>query len=156
MITIRRSGTASAATLIVLALGLTQIIAPGWIRRVGLDTWNMGTVMALARETTAQADLLKEQQEKLRRQIEAASLVSAQLAAGNLSLVEAIQEVSPILEDRLGFGINTSSEYLPKSYEQRVGRYLIRHATKQLLVSPVEMALCLARLEAEFAHLSKS
>jgi hypothetical protein len=151
----RRTGAVSAAALsgLVLTLGLAQVVAPEWVKRVGLDVWNMPGLRADARASAKEAAELRARQEKLGQEIELSEHVAARLADGSLTLAEATDELEPILRDRPGFDAIRVAKYEAPTFRHGVARYAIMKVHALLARDPARRAAVSARLEAEYAAL---
>src|SRR5262245_20644207 len=95
----RRTGIASAATLsgLALALGLAHAVAPEWVKRVGLDLWNLPALRLEARAVDDEAALLQVKADQEFRRTEMGSHIAGQLADGSLTLAEAVAVLEPIM-----------------------------------------------------------
>ena len=155
MTSARRAGTASAAGLtgLALALVLGNAAAPGWVRRSGLDVWNLPALRADARATDRERALIEEQREQLFRGIEAADHVTVRLAAGDLSLAEATDRVELVLRERPGFEDSARVHYAAPNFRLTVARYLIARVGRLPGLDPARQSALAAGLEAEYASM---
>ena len=151
----RRTGAVSAAALsgLVLTLGLAQVVAPEWVKRVGLDVWNLHGLRAEARAGAKKDAELRVQREKLRREVELSEHIGVRLADGSLTLAEATDELEPILRDRTGFDTTRIFAYNAPTFRRGVARYAITKVHELLAPDPTRLAGVSARLEAEYAGL---
>jgi hypothetical protein len=151
----RRTGTVSAAALggLAFALGLAQVVAPGWVKRVGLDVWNMPGLRSDARAAAARGAELRARHEALRRQIDLSDHVCARLAGGVLTLAEATDELEPLMRERLGFELMWDVHYTAPTFRHGVARYAIRKVQFLLASDSARLAAVSACLEAEYAAL---
>jgi hypothetical protein len=153
MTSVRRAGTASATGLtgLALALALGNAAAPEWVRRAGLDVWNLPSLRADAHALDQERALIQDQQEQLRREIEAADHVTARLEAGDLSLAEATDRIEPVLRGRPGFEDSARVHYQAPTVRLAVARYLVSRVERHLGADPTRKAVIAAGLEAEYA-----
>lgn len=147
----RRAGTVSAATLsaLVLSLVCTDLLAPRWVRAVGLDVWNIGALHDEVRGHDEQAAIVEAQRIRIIRESEASGRIAEQLAAGKLSLAEAVNELEPTLRQRVGFECAWPSDP-PPTFRHAVGRYAITRVEADLTNDPDRQATVVARLKVEY------
>jgi hypothetical protein len=155
MISVRRAGGTSAATLLCLALTivLAHMLAPNWTQRSGLDVWNLPTAVASSQTADQEAASLNAKENQLQREIELSDHVSAQLASGNLALKLAVDEMEPILQNRSGFAMAVKGMNPSFSFRQGVARYLISRVPRIMNNDPVLQIAVLDRLEYEYSEL---
>lgn len=155
MTSMRRAGATSAATLfgLVLAILFVHAIAPDWIHRSGLDVWNLPSAIADNRNAGQLAVSLSVQEEQLYREIELSNQVTAQMAAGTLSLEAAINEMEPILRNRNGFAVTMGQYYHVSTFRQGVARYLMSRVPRHLLNDRDRLTAIQKQLEQEFAQI---
>jgi hypothetical protein len=155
VITMRRAGATSAATLIGLTLTvvLVQAVAPEWLQRVGLDVWNYPAALAASQSANQDAAMIDEQKEQLFQEFELSDHVCNQLVAGELSLTAAVDEMEPIMRHRAGFDYALRVWSSNLSFRQGVARYLIRRITRVNSAQPQHLSMTQARLECEYARI---
>jgi hypothetical protein len=149
----RRTGIASVAILsgISFALGLAHVIAPNWARDAGLDVWNIGVATAEYRRQEICAEQLDATQDQLARQMEASDQVVAVLIAGEITLSDAVTELSKINRDRPGFCELLTVIYPEATtFQARVARYAQGKVRTRLESDPSRLAEVAARLESEY------
>lgn len=156
MTVVRRAGTVSAATLFGLALALTlaHTAAPRWSRQAGLDVWNFRAALTDARSVGVQTAEIRRYEEQLREQVELADSLTAMLANGRVSLAEATDTLEPDLQNRPGFSVVAFVHHKAPTLRHGVARYLIARVGRHLLHSPIQCAITIARLEAEYAAMT--
>jgi hypothetical protein len=151
MTTVRRTGAASAAMLsgLALALGFSHAVAPEWVRRVGLDVWNLPAECETLRESDAKLLLLQQRHEQLLREIEFADHLTVRLADGMQTLADAVAELEPILQHRSGF---PTVEYRnAPTFRHQVALHMIDRVRLLLAHDPTRLAAVTPRLEADYA-----
>jgi hypothetical protein len=150
----RRVGAASATALLglLLAIATAEILIPQWPRRLGLDIWNWGEVRAEVRQHEQEAAAVEAHRVQLRREVEIANHIAAKLIAGQITLVEAIDELSPILRHRIGFEHAWPNDP-PPTFRHSVARYAITRVEAELTNDPARQAEVVGRLKAEYAAL---
>ncbi len=157
MIAIRRRGTASAAVLTGLALGLAfaHLTAPDWSRRVGLDVWNYDTAERDLRAAAAEQDEVEAFAERSARRREAAGQIAAQLAAGTIALPAAADELRDMFagETAVTGAIDGWYARVPPG-RLRYARHAIDRALRLVEDDPTRTEEVRARLEAEFCVLT--
>lgn len=156
MTTVRRAGTASVAALsgLVLTIGLAQTAAPEWMRRSGLDVWNVFEAQDSLRATGHQRESLRLEAEQLQQEIEFADHVANRLEAGTISMAEATDIIEPILRNRSGFHNVAGLYYAAPTFRHAVARYLSARVLRRAsLTSAGGWALLATRLEVEYALL---
>ncbi len=155
MTSVRRAGTASAATLSVLVSGLAAMhtLAPEWTQRVGIDVWNLPAVLEGQRAADDRAATIDAAQERATRRIEICGHITTRLLDAKMSLAEAVAEMAPLLQDVPGFQSTCKLHYQAPTYRHGVARYAIQRATQMLRHDPTRLAVVLERLEAEYAAL---
>jgi len=128
MMTMRRAGATSAATLIGLALTIVvaHAMAPKWLRAVGLDVWNYPVAVAANKEANQESQSLDAQHEQLCKEIELSDYVAEQVISGTLSLEAAVDELEPVLSHRCNFDRVMRIIYHAETFRQCVARYLIQ------------------------------
>jgi hypothetical protein len=150
----RRAGATSAATLFGLALTIVfaHAIAPEWIRRVGLDVWNLPSAIADSQSADRQSASLNAQEDQLFQEITLGDSIAAQIVAGSLSLEAAVDEMEPIMRNRSGFVITMQQYYGVSSFRQGVALYLISRLSR-IMSDPVQRAAARTHLEQEYARI---
>lgn len=153
MTTARRAGAVSAATLsgLALTLGFAHSVAPAWVRRAGLDLWNLPALSRHLHETRDETMSLQNQQDRLLREIETSEHLAARLIEGGLTLAEATDDLAPALAARPGFEDAVRHRFKSESFRRGVAAYLIDKARQLLAADPDRWAEVSARLRAEFA-----
>lgn len=153
MTTARRAGAASAAALIglALALGFAHAAAPTWVRRAGLDLWNLPSLRHGLEEGRAEESALRERRDRLDWMIETTDHAAARLIDGSLTLAAAVDELSPVLATRHGFEAEVRYRFNAETFRRGVAAYLIDKAGRALAADPTRWAAVSARLQAEFA-----
>ena len=153
MTAIRRPGAASAAVLIVLSTGLVaaHLIAPEWVRRAGLDVWNIGAAETAHRTAAERRCELEAYEEACARRREAANHFADQLVAGATALPTATDQVRAIFADDTGVLVSLESLYPGAPTERlRFARHVIDRATRDMPADAPRCAEVRARLEAEY------
>jgi hypothetical protein len=150
----RRAGATSAATLFGLALTIVfaHAIAPEWIRRAGLDVWNLPSAIADSQTADQQLASLNAQEEQLFQEITLGDSIIAQITAGSLSLEAAVDEMEPIMRNRSGFAVTVQQYYGVSSFRQGVALYLISRLPR-IISDPVQRAAVRTHLEREYARI---
>jgi hypothetical protein len=153
---VRRAGATSAATLCGLALTivLAHAIAPDWMKRFGLDVWNLPSAIAATRTAEEQLATLNAQEDQLFREIELGDRVTAQVAAGRMTLLAAVDEMEPILQNRGGFATTLKHDRQIGSFRKGVARYLFSRIPRVANNDPVQLTAVLAHLEEEYAQIN--
>lgn len=156
MMTIRRAGASSAATLIGLALTIVvaHAMAPEWLRGVGLDVWNYPVALAANKAANQEWQSLQAQHEQLYKEIELSDYVAAQLIAGTLSLEAAVDELEPVLSHRSSFDRNVQVIYHAKTFRQSVARYLIQRIPRIMRNDPERQIAVLGQVECEYSQIN--
>ncbi|WP_439629575.1 hypothetical protein [Gemmata sp.] len=139
--TTRRTGAASAAALLGLALTALGVDA-------GLGTDAREEV----RGHEGDAAALDAQRVRGRRESEASGRVAARVIAGDVSLSAAVDELEPALRERPGFDCAWADDP-PATFRHRVARYVMVRVAVELGHDPAHRAAALARLDAEYATL---
>lgn len=152
MMTTRRTGTVSALAVsgLTLTLLLAHLVAPSWVRKAGLDLWNLPAERRAARETGEQALLLSHQRDRLDRSIEVTDQAVAGLVEGTLPLAEAVDDLSQDLKNRPGFETDARKRFSAGTFRRTVAAYLIDKAERLLADDPDRRAVVSVRLRAEF------
>ena len=155
MLTMRRAGATSAATLIALALTIViaHAVAPEWLRGAGLDLWNYPVALAAKHEASQESQSIGAHYEQLQQEIKLGDHIASQLAAGDLSLEVAVDELEPTLSRRSSFDDNVQHNYQANSVRQSVARYLIQRIPRIMKNDPERLAEVLCQLECEYAQL---
>jgi hypothetical protein len=159
MTAIRRPGAASAAAL--LALGASFVaahaLAPEWSRRAGLDVWNLPAASAQLRAAAEEREAVLADAERSARRREAANQTAAKLAAGNVPLPAATDEIAEIFRDEPAMPVALGCRYADvPAGRLRFARHTIDRATRFLDDDPDRRAVVLARLEAEYRAMCAS
>jgi hypothetical protein len=152
MTTLRRTGTTSVAVLagLIATLGVAHTAAPEWVRRAGLDLWNMTEISEELRETNQESVRLQDEAERLRESIEAAGYITTRLIARELSLAEATSLLEPLLEQRHGFKAIADPSHPAPTFRKSVARSLIDRVRRALHADPRRLASLEAQLEDEY------
>ncbi|WP_439622368.1 hypothetical protein [Gemmata sp.] len=137
----RRTGAASAATLIAVALTALGIDAS-----LGVDAREE------VRRHEGDAAALEAQRVRVLRENEASGRVAARVIAGTLPLVGAVDELEPVLRERTGFA-SAWADDPPPTFRHRVARSILARVDAELAHDPARRAAVLARLDAEYAAL---
>jgi hypothetical protein len=155
MTTARRAGATSIATLSGLALtvALANGFAPRWVRQSGLDFWNMPSVVYADQTAERESASIKEQQQRLYQEIQLSNNIAEELAAGTLSLKDAVDEMEPIMRNRSGFKETLAVNYGTSSLREGVAHYLVSRVPRSLTHDLVQLSNALYRLEREFESL---
>jgi hypothetical protein len=155
MMTVRRTGTASAATLSVLVsvLATVHTLAPDWSRKLGLDVWNFTALLEQKRRSDAEQARLEAACEQTARRIEACGHIVTRLVEGRTTLSQAAEELQPLLATVPGFETNVLLHYQAPTMRHGAARYAIHRAAQILHLDPTRKAEVLRRLEAEYAAL---
>ncbi|MFO0822458.1 MAG: hypothetical protein U0792_04955 [Gemmataceae bacterium] len=154
MTTRRRVGAASATALLglLLAFATAEVFIPQWPHRLGLDVWNWHKVRAEARQHEQEAAAVEAHRVQLRREVEIANHIAAKLIARQITLLEAIDELSPILQHRIGFE-HAWPHDPPPTFRHAVARYAITRVEAELANDPARPAEIVGRLKADYAAL---
>ncbi len=155
MMTVRRTGTASAATLSVMVsvLATVHTLAPDWSRKLGLDVWNFTALLDQKRQSDAEQARLEAACEQTARRIEACGHIVTRLIEGRTTLRQAAEELQPLLATAPGFETNMLLHYQVPTMRHGAARYAIQRAAQILHFEPTRKAEVLQRLEAEYAAL---
>jgi hypothetical protein len=154
--TARRTGLASVATLAALTLtvGVIHAVAPEWSERMGVDVWNLSEVEAEWNRTEEKGRELAAASEREIRQIEASDRVAGELAAGRLSLADAVDELCRVNAGRPAF-ITCQRMADPDGTERDwVAQYAVAKAVRYPAADPARQADVACRLAAEYAALT--
>ena len=156
MTTIRRTGATSAATLCGLALTvlLANAIAPGWVQSSGLDVWNLPSAISANKSADLECVSLREQEQKLIQEIQFGNSIADELAAGTITLKEAIDELEPVMRNRNGFVATLQINYCTTSLREGVARYLLSHIHRLMEQNRDQLSDTLSRLECEWYSLN--
>jgi hypothetical protein len=151
----RRAGATSATTLIGLALTVVFVhaLAPDWIRRLGLDVWNLPAAIAATRSADEELATLNAQEDQLFREIQLGNQITSQIAAGTLSLRAAVDEMEPILQNREGFAVTIKQRYRAATFRLAVAHYLISRVPAVMNSEPLRQSTVLTQLEYEYAQM---
>jgi len=159
MTNIRRTGIASATTLLglVLALALTHAIAPNWARRAGLDIWHLPQIQAEARAIQHKTECLEVEAEQWHQRNEAIAHLTTRLATGGVSLAAATDEIEPFLRSQPGFeNAARSPLYKAPTFRLSAAQYLLRRVECCWDSDPNMKTATMARLEAEYSAMKES
>jgi hypothetical protein len=153
MTTARRAGTVSAAALsgLALTLGFAHAVAPAWVRRAGLDLWNLPSLRGDVGEYCHEASALEQKHDRLAREIETARHAAARLIDQRLTLAEAVDELAPVLGARPAFAHAARDRFGTETFRQTVAAYVIDKAEELLEGDPGRRVEVSARLRTEFA-----
>jgi hypothetical protein len=153
MTTLHRAGTVSTLALSGLAVvfGVSHTLAPEWTRRIGLDVWNLPSLRATAAQVEEESVETNAKSERLFQSIEAADHIIARLVAGNITLLQATDELEPLMLHRDGFDIVWEHYYKAKTFRDGVTRYAMERSLRMLTDDPVHKAQVSLRLDTEFA-----
>jgi hypothetical protein len=157
MTTVRRAGATTVATLCGLALTVVaaDAFAPRWVQEAGLDIWNMPSAIAANKAADEKYASLKAKEEKLYHEIQLSNNISEELAAGTITLKDAVDEMEPVLRNRTGFVATLQVSFGTSSVREGVARYLISRIPRSMTHDLVELSNTLYRLECEFETLNK-
>ncbi len=147
--TTRRAGTVWVAALcgLALGLGLAHVTDPA---RIGQARRAAGPDPATAADETAE---LQARREQVVREIELGNHLAARLAAGTLSLADAVGRMEPHLKARPGFDDACRHYYRVPNARLGTARHLIEKVEVMLEADPDRWAAVSERLEAEYASL---
>ncbi len=140
--TARRTGTASAAALIAVV-----VVAVGVDAYLGVDAARDDI-----RGNQADAAVIEAQRVRVVREGEASGRVAVRVIAGEVSLSGAVDELEPVLRERVGFECAWPDDP-PPTFRHRVARYVMIRAGTELERAPARQVAVLARLDAEYAAL---
>jgi hypothetical protein len=157
MTTVRRAGATTVATLCGLALTVVaaDAIAPRWVREAGLDVWNMSSAISANKTADEKYASLKVKEQQLYQDIQLGNNVAEELAAGTITLKDAVDEMEPVMKNRTGFVVSLQVCYGTSSLREGVARYLISRIPRSRTHDLVELSNTLYRLECEFETLNK-
>lgn len=154
--TARRTGIASVAALAALTLtvGGVHAVAPDLARELGLDVWTAPSAEAAARQAAERGRLLRDHADRVTRQIADGDSVGVALAAGRMTLADAVVVLAEVNATRVGF-LDTLRRVHPDAESDRelVARYAMGKAWVQLEEEPATRAEVVRRLAPEFAAL---
>jgi hypothetical protein len=155
MTTAHRPGAASALVLTALlaTLGAAQLIAPQWVKRVGLDFWNLAELRASRVQASKASETINEEGERLRHGIEITERLATQLMEGRTTLKRAVDELEPLMRERTGFACVCETAHNTTNLRVGTARHLMLHVKRLLSESPSQPRGVLERLEAECAAL---
>ncbi|VTU02699.1 unnamed protein product [Gemmataceae bacterium] len=140
--TARRTGAASVAALLAVAF-----VTLGTDALLGIDAASDDV-----RRHEAEAAHFEAQRVRMIRESEASGRVAARVAAGDLTLVGAVDELEPVLRERPGFDC-AWLEDPPPTFRHRVARCVLVRVAAELENEPGRRAVVLARLDADYAAL---
>jgi hypothetical protein len=151
----RRAGSVCivAVSGLALALGLAQIVAPRWVRAVGLDVWNFAEARDEMQRLMAHAAELQAVGEQQVRHLGYMDSVALRLAAGDMTLAEATDEMEPILRAHPHYEKMWEVYYPGLTFRQAVARNAIMTVAGPLGHNRDRDTL--ARLEREYTALRK-
>lgn len=158
MPTVRRTGTSSIATLcgVALTVAVLNAFAPSWVQQSGLDVWNLPSAISDGKTADHDSASLKAQEQRLFQEIQLSKIVAGALAAGTLSLKDAVDEMEPILRNRSGFIAAIQTNYETSYIREGIARYLISRIPKAAQHDRDEpLSDTLSRLECELNSLNK-
>jgi hypothetical protein len=153
-----RPGAGSAALLITLTLGLAtaQAVAPDWVRRAGLDVWNLPELKEQFRQSNEKRLELEAEAEQVAARRTAADSVVAQLVAGG-ALADAADDLMGLLHDEPGVVVTLESVFpSAPSLRHLFALHAIERAGRLLTDDPTRRAVVEARLRAEYQSLGAS
>lgn len=153
--TSRRTGIVSVATLAALTLTLVvgHAVAPEWVRRLGVDVWNLSAEEADLNRAEDAGRELNAAGDRVLRQIEASERVVGELVAGRVTLTAAVAELRRVNAGRAGFA-SAQRDADPTGTEPAwVAQYALRRAHVALWDDPSRQADVMRRLAAEYAAL---
>ncbi|MCE9562795.1 MAG: hypothetical protein K8U57_12180 [Planctomycetes bacterium] len=147
----QRAGTVSVATLsgLVLTLVAAELLAPRWVQSLGLDVWNFHALREEARITREHSVAVEAERVRLRREVEASGHTANRLIDGRITLADAIDELEPILQHRVGFECAWLQDP-PPTFRHSVARYIINRVEATLEAKPEQRTVVSARLKAEY------
>jgi hypothetical protein len=157
MTTVRRAGATTVATLCGLALTVVAAdsIAPMWVQQAGLDFWNLRSAISANETADREYAALKAKEQRLYQDIQLSNIVAEELAAGSITLKEAVDEMEPVMRNRTGFVETIQVSFGTSSLREGVARYLISRVPRSMTHDLVELSNTLYRLEIEFESLNK-
>lgn len=155
MTTTQRPGAASALILTALlaGLGAAQLVAPQWVKRVGLDFWNLAELRANEVQAGKARERINEEEERLQHSIEISERLAAQLMEGRTTLKRAVDELEPLMRERTGFACVCEVAHKTTNFRVGTARHLILHVERMLSETPSYHCGVLERLETECAAL---
>lgn len=154
--TARRTGIASVAALAALTLtvGGVHAVAPDLARELGLDVWNAPAAANAARQADERGRRLRDHADCVTRQISDSDNVGHALAAGQVSLADAVVVLAEVNTTRDGFQESLCRIHPDAgSDRERIARYAMGKVWAQLDEEPERRAEVVRRLAAEFAAL---
>jgi hypothetical protein len=157
MTSARRAGATTVATLCGLALTVVaaEAFAHRWVQRAGLDVWNLSSAISANKTADQEYASLKAKEQKLYREIQLSNIVAEELAAGTITLKDAVDEMEPVLRNRTGFVETLQVSFGASSLREGVARYLISRIPRSMTHDLLELSNTLYRLEGEFEMLNK-
>jgi hypothetical protein len=98
---------------------------------------------------------LKAKEQQLYQDIQLSNNVAGELAAGTITLKDAVDEMEPVMRNRTGFVESLQVSFGTSSLREGVARYLISRIPRSMTHDLVELSNTLYRLECEFETLNK-
>ena len=157
MTVIRRPGTASATLLVGFTVSVfaAHLVAPEWSRRAGLDVWNLAEAERAHQSAVEDRAELNLTEQRLLRRIEAADHVALRLAAGDLALPAAADELAALYREQHAAVAALELHHADVTDRRRLfALHAIERATRLLEGDPPRRAAVLARLEREYHGMS--
>ncbi len=139
-----------AVSSLALCIGGAVVIAPGWLERMGLDCWHFGDVRRSLRDAGQRTALLEAKSINLHRETEACNHIVMQLAREEITLEQAITELTPLLREREGFYSNWTIIYREPTFRHGVARYALIRVQTVLENEPERLAALVEPLEAQY------
>ena len=140
------------AALISTALASTAVVLGLALAALAVDVGRVAALRAELNDAAADAAVIEAQRVHQLRANEASGRVTARVAAGELSLATAVDELEPLLRDRTGFAHDSVYGPCP-TFRHRVGRYVVTRVAADLEGESGRRATVLVRLDAEYATL---
>ncbi|HEX4611000.1 MAG TPA: hypothetical protein VH092_22610 [Urbifossiella sp.] len=148
-----RPGITSVATLggFVLTVGLAQLTAPEWSRAAGLDVWHAADARQELALSLADGERIDASNQHIHDQIQVSAGIVARVAAGQLSLAAAVDELDQVNADRTAWvdGLRFAHSAV-SSHRHRVAWYVIKKLESEYAADPSAWAPVAARLAAEY------
>jgi len=149
-----RPGTVSLAALsgLVATIFVANLIAPVWIQSVGLDVWNLESVREESRLNEEHAVAVEAQRIRILREVQVSGHTAHRLIEGTVTLEVAVDELEPIMRNRVGFECAWPLDR-PPTFRHAVARYIINRVDAELANDPEKRAGVCAQLKVAYDNL---
>jgi len=149
-----RPGAVSLAALagIVATIFVADLVAPRWIQQLGLDVWNFQAVREESRLNEEHAIAVEAQRIRLLREVQVTGHTANRLINETITLEEAVDELEPIMRNRVGFECAWPHDR-PPTFRHAVARYVVNRVDAMLADDPEQREVICAKLKIEYDNL---